>query len=79
MIVQIPWVGVPEIRRVGISLTMPDFVLVEESIHFLSYSLTFLAIIIVLSILGVIIGTHIGRKYHPGGIETPWKGSDENQ
>ncbi|MFW9812484.1 MAG: hypothetical protein ACFFF9_08505 [Candidatus Thorarchaeota archaeon] len=75
-IVQIPWVGVPEIRRVGISLAIPDFILLQESIHFLSYSLTFMSILVVVSVIGAIIGVIIGRKYNPSDLDSPWSGLD---
>ena len=78
MIVQIPWVGVPEIRRIGISLISPDYVLLEESIHFLSYSFTFTSILLVVSVLGSIIGVFVGKRYRPSDIDSPWKAADQD-
>jgi hypothetical protein len=73
MIVQIPFVGIPEIRRVGISLVIPYVVLLEESIHYLSYSLMFMSFLTVVSVVGTIIGVFVGKQYNPGVVDSPWR------
>ena len=78
MIVQIPWVGVPEIRRIGLSLIMPDYVLLDESVHFLSYSFTFTSMLLVLSVLGAVIGIIVGKRYRPSEIDSPWKAAAQD-
>ena len=78
MIVQIPWVGVPEIRRIGLSLITPDFVLLDESVHFLSYSFTFMSTLLVISVVGSILGIIIGKRYRPSEIDSPWKAADQD-
>ncbi len=79
MVTEISWVGVPEIRRVGLSFTFPDIVLFQESIYFQSYSLIMLSFLIAIGILGVILGILLGIKYRASDASSPWEQTDQPQ
>ncbi|MFW9795383.1 MAG: hypothetical protein ACFFEE_13835, partial [Candidatus Thorarchaeota archaeon] len=73
MITEVNWVGIPEIRRVGFALIYPDFVLFQESIHFQSFSLVMMSVLIVISILGSILGILVGLRYRRSDLDSPWE------
>ena len=77
MVVQIPWVGIPEIRRVGLVFGHPDLVLFAESIHFQSFSLIMGSILVAVSIVGVILGVYLGIRFRGSDVDAPWEPSDE--
>ena len=77
MVIQIPWVGIPEIRRVGLVLGHPDLVLFAESIHFQSFSLIMGSILVTVSIIGVILGVYLGIRFRRPDVDAPWEPSDE--
>ncbi len=79
MILRIPWVGVPEIRRVGLAFGHPDLVLFSESIHFQSFSLIMMSILILASIVGTIMGVYLGRRYSGSDVETPWETNEVSE
>ncbi|MFW9925952.1 MAG: hypothetical protein ACFFDM_04200 [Candidatus Thorarchaeota archaeon] len=79
MITEINWVGVPEIRRVGLSLFVPDFVLFQESIHFQSFSLVMMSALFVISILGAILGIFLGIRYRGSDESSPWAQSESSK
>ncbi|MFW9868764.1 MAG: hypothetical protein ACFFEL_03975 [Candidatus Thorarchaeota archaeon] len=72
MITELNWVGFPEIRRVGLSLVFPDFVLFQESINFQSFSLLTLLALLAISILGSILGIFLGIRYRASDEISPW-------
>ena len=76
MVMQIPWVGVPEIRRVGLVLGHPDVVLFAESIHFQSFSLIMLSILVAVSIIGTVAGVYLAARYRGSSVSTPWEAND---
>ncbi|MGD9395912.1 MAG: hypothetical protein PVJ05_05755 [Candidatus Thorarchaeota archaeon] len=79
MVVQIPWIGIPEIRRVGLVLGHPHVVLFAESINFQSFSLIILLILVAISIIGTIAGVYLGARYRGTEVGTPWEGKDAAQ
>jgi len=79
MIVRIPWVGVPEIRRVGFALGHPDIVLFAESIHFQGFSLIMLSALLAVSIIGAAIGVYLGIRLRGPVIDTPWETNEEDE
>ncbi|MFX1580542.1 MAG: hypothetical protein ACFFBJ_12905 [Promethearchaeota archaeon] len=78
MIVRIPWVGVPEIRRIGLAFGHQDLVLFAESIHFQSFSFTMFSILVVVSIAGAIIGGYLGIKSRGTDFTSPWQETTED-
>ncbi|MFW9809263.1 MAG: hypothetical protein ACFFE6_07775 [Candidatus Thorarchaeota archaeon] len=72
MITELNWVGFPEIRRVGLSLVFPDFVLFQESINFQSFSLLTLLALLAISILGSILGIFLGIRYRASDEISLW-------
>jgi hypothetical protein len=77
LVVRIPWVGVPEIRRVGIAFAHPDLVLYAESIHFQSFSLFILPVLLAAGLIGAILGVYLGIRFKRSDVDTPWESSDE--
>jgi hypothetical protein len=79
MIIQIPWVGVPEIRRVGLVLGYPELILFSESVHFQSYSILLASTALVVSVVGVILGLYLGLMFRGSDVESPWKANEEDE
>lgn len=79
MITELNWVGVPEIKRVGLSLVLPEFVLFQESIPFQSFSLLILSALLLISILGSILGIFLGIRYRAGDEISPWEQNDPSK
>ena len=77
MVIQIPWVGIPEIRRIGLVFGHPDVVLFAESINFQSFSLVMMSILVVVSVIGAIIGIYLGSRYRGRDIDAPWESNNE--
>jgi hypothetical protein len=77
MVLEFPWVGVPEVRRVGLVFASPDFVLFAESIHFLSFSLIMISALIVISVIGAIMGIYLGIRWRGSDADSPWEPIDE--
>ena len=77
MALGIPWVGVPEIRRVGLVFGHPDFVLFAESIHFQSFSLIIVSVLLAASIIGAVLGVFLGIRFRGSDTDTPWEPIDK--
>ena len=79
MIIQIPWVGIPEIRRVALVFGVPDLILFSESVHFQSYSIILLGVAFVVSFVGVILGVYLGKRFRRSSIDSPWEPKNEDE
>ncbi len=79
MIIQIPWIGIPEIRRVGLVFWRPDFILFSESVHFQSYSILLTSTALMLSVVGVFLGVYLGLRSRGTDVKAPWKANDEDE
>ncbi|MFX1485064.1 MAG: hypothetical protein ACFFCP_17940 [Promethearchaeota archaeon] len=79
MVTQINWVGVPEIRRVGLIFISSDVVLLQESIYFLSFSFLMISVLTIVSVIGVLCGVLLEKRYHESDIVAPWKESEQTE
>jgi hypothetical protein len=77
MIIHIPWIGVPEIRRLGLAFGHPDIILFAESVHFQSFSLIMLSSLLAVSIVGAVIGIYLGIRLRRPDINTPWETTED--
>jgi hypothetical protein len=52
-------------------------VLFEESIHFQSFSIIMMSILVALSVVGVILGIYLGNRYWRSDVDSPWEPDDK--
>jgi hypothetical protein len=71
MITRLPWLGFPEYHRYGITVVLPDWVILQEVIYFLSYPYILISVLTALSTIFMMFGVFVGRRstMQPS---TPW-------
>ena len=60
MVLSIPWIGVPEIRMIGLFLFTLDIELFRQAAHFLSVSEMIILLCFIISIIGMFAGLVLG-------------------